>query len=849
MFIYGLLTIAFLDIIKSFRIMKIVITNTSGLNVVDNKFEPKYFTKNKLRFVSPYVYTYKLYTKKRWIGKKISDILTSEFCAYDLNYFKESIKKGYIKVNHENVTCDYLLKSNDLIQHKLLLFEKTVISNKIIILYEDENFLCVYKSASIPTHPVGFYQYNSLLRTLQNYITSCSLKKEQSDMRQNLEMVTGEVGGEAGGEVTENVLDEDVIKISFNFKNNNFKNMERMENSPFPDGTSPGHGSKVYCEEMKEPKKYNMSSNIGKRENRGEEGEYTSEKDASLINYSRKRKQSQTYLDQQKCMNDSGKNYKKISTDLNCSYTGVGDVYLTTSNHINNEKNQKDERNQYISSSTGETENLSSTGFIISEEKKKNDEKLGSQTSTDDVGRRREECIKSRDKGRICKKVAQPANQPGNKVERDDSYIYTLHRLDKLTSGIVLFGKNKKFSTFFSQNISNNKMKKSYITRVEGDFRTLIKKLIDDKKKKILKDLDSKILNDIIEKYCYGNKEGAPLPFNDEEFFKNDIFLYENKYTREDIRNGESDMKTLARIVYEKKSYLKDAFDVEKFEMDDYMCENAKTQKKDFDTYHKYFLIDFGYMYCEDKKLLKYVFTKYTQKNHELMKQYSLKPSVTKFMFLSYNADLNESLVLCQPITGRTHQIRAHLKSLTFPISNDAQYNEEFEKEYMSKSEYLHFDETEEERSGEEDKKFSHYQGSAQMGTCKDSHKYEEFTAEKIAPEMENSESSCRKKLKKNPEKPEKYSYFPLIPFLNTSFHWLYDDNINLNSTNNETYLNNYFFKKISNITYHSSGIFLHSFRYTWENVFDIFTLLPKWCTLFYIPKSIIIFLLYGSLS
>jgi len=50
------------------------------------------------------------------------------------------------------------------------------------------------------------------------------------------------------------------------------------------------------------------------------------------------------------------------------------------------------------------------------------------------------------------------------------------------------------------------------------------------------------------------------------------------------------------------------------------------------------------------------------------------KPAITKFKFLGYSTVTNESLVLCQPITGRTHQIRLHLKFLGFPISNDPEY-------------------------------------------------------------------------------------------------------------------------------------------------------------------------------
>ncbi|KAG2198088.1 hypothetical protein INT47_011923 [Mucor saturninus] len=48
------------------------------------------------------------------------------------------------------------------------------------------------------------------------------------------------------------------------------------------------------------------------------------------------------------------------------------------------------------------------------------------------------------------------------------------------------------------------------------------------------------------------------------------------------------------------------------------------------------------------------------------------KSSVTKFERLSYNG--KTSTVRCKPMTGRTHQIRVHLRYLGYPISNDPLY-------------------------------------------------------------------------------------------------------------------------------------------------------------------------------
>ncbi|KAM9968528.1 hypothetical protein ACTFIW_002969 [Dictyostelium discoideum] len=60
------------------------------------------------------------------------------------------------------------------------------------------------------------------------------------------------------------------------------------------------------------------------------------------------------------------------------------------------------------------------------------------------------------------------------------------------------------------------------------------------------------------------------------------------------------------------------------------------------------------------------------------------KPSVTHIKLFSYDQSTNTSIVLCTPKTGRTHQIRVHLKWLGFPIANDPLYNNEFKESFKA---------------------------------------------------------------------------------------------------------------------------------------------------------------------
>ncbi|CAB9501385.1 pseudouridine(32) synthase, mitochondrial [Seminavis robusta] len=52
----------------------------------------------------------------------------------------------------------------------------------------------------------------------------------------------------------------------------------------------------------------------------------------------------------------------------------------------------------------------------------------------------------------------------------------------------------------------------------------------------------------------------------------------------------------------------------------------------------------------------------------------TVKPAQTSFAVIKYDPKTDSTLVLCRPITGRTHQIRLHLQHLGHAIANDPNY-------------------------------------------------------------------------------------------------------------------------------------------------------------------------------
>lgn len=66
------------------------------------------------------------------------------------------------------------------------------------------------------------------------------------------------------------------------------------------------------------------------------------------------------------------------------------------------------------------------------------------------------------------------------------------------------------------------------------------------------------------------------------------------------------------------------------------------------------------------------------------------KIAITYFNYLAYDKHSNISFVKCKPITGRTHQIRVHLKELNTPIINDFKYGNNETKKNEEFGQFLH---------------------------------------------------------------------------------------------------------------------------------------------------------------
>jgi len=143
------------------------ISSTASSGIID--------TERRIRIIYPYPFTFATFAKARWIGRTVVDIYHEEFGSYPRSYYEAAIKAGRILVSGNKVDCDYKIKGGDELTHTVHRHEPAVgLSNTssedpIRIVYEDDSLLVVDKPATLPIHPCGGYNFNSLLEILAHW--------------------------------------------------------------------------------------------------------------------------------------------------------------------------------------------------------------------------------------------------------------------------------------------------------------------------------------------------------------------------------------------------------------------------------------------------------------------------------------------------------------------------------------------------------------------------------------------------------------------------------------------------------------------------------------------------------
>ncbi|ULH29889.1 RluA family pseudouridine synthase [Leptospira weilii] len=200
--------------------------------------------------------------------------------------------------------------------------------------------------------------------------------------------------------------------------------------------------------------------------------------------------------------------------------------------------------------------------------------------------------------------------------------LFTVHRLDRETSGVVLFAKDSKTASLLSGFFSSGKIRKYYITKVYGDFPR--------------------------RKIAYG-------------VLKSD-FSSRIRKKRKFVILKSNFLKRNKKYLLESPSSSGEEFCLTIFQKIE--SDFIKTQFQEIES-------DVGELKVRSRK---------KKLNFESLQTQNEKTEGSKVRLIHPKRESETySFVLCKPITGRMHQIRAVLYGLGFPVLGDKLYGRDEE--------------------------------------------------------------------------------------------------------------------------------------------------------------------------
>ncbi|KAJ2745060.1 DRAP deaminase [Coemansia sp. BCRC 34301] len=126
-----------------------------------------YYEESGLQRIHPYFYKFATYAKGRWVGRTLLEVFCTEFRDRTPAYYESAITQGIIEINNQKVATTTIVRNSDLVTHFIHRHEPPVTVQPVVIVKEVGGLLIVDKPPSIPVHPTGRYNYNSVIRILE----------------------------------------------------------------------------------------------------------------------------------------------------------------------------------------------------------------------------------------------------------------------------------------------------------------------------------------------------------------------------------------------------------------------------------------------------------------------------------------------------------------------------------------------------------------------------------------------------------------------------------------------------------------------------------------------------------
>lgn len=293
--------------------------------------------------------------------------------------------------------------------------------------------------------------------------------------------------------------------------------------------------------------------------------------------------------------------------------------------------------------------------------------------------------------------------------------LFLVHRLDRVTSGVVVMAKSSEFANELCEDIRNGRTKKKYLARVKGIFPSIeLSRLREVSLESIHKDFEGLMFQ--------GNRNYITINRFHEAGFDSDDSSRSHHQIKKEIAEDKMRVAEIGRQIREAKSRkgrgealilmgkvkdsIKRLLDEQKIIRNKCTSKNGRKQNVEGANVEKEHTVsnhtrreevisceDVGYaLESHGALFLKCPVgvSSFREGTHACA--VDGKKSLSIFKFLGYNAASDTSLVECQPVTGRTHQLRVHLQLIGNPIANDPCYGGDmFFNDHIRKAEAVKY--------------------------------------------------------------------------------------------------------------------------------------------------------------
>ena len=257
------------------------------------------------------------------------------------------------------------------------------------------------------------------------------------------------------------------------------------------------------------------------------------------------------------------------------------------------------------------------------------------------------------------------------------------NRLDMNTSGLIIIAKNS-FAQAFLQNFSI--FEKKYLAIVNGiiddeEIARINEELAKDGEKHKIQDLEKENLKPEIEKVNFGEMK----KYDEMEKIENNLTI-ENKDNKIGENRDFSSKKENNNLNLKSKSNFENI----NFTINENIDFNSKNAKDNLNLKNKN---DFNNEILEKNGINKIVIERRIFRdgdNLERIIDERGQYAKTAVKVLKTYPEKNATLVECELFTGRTHQIRVHLKSIGHTIIGDELYGNGLNKELGINRQFLH---------------------------------------------------------------------------------------------------------------------------------------------------------------